>query len=204
MAEQEKESGASAQVTTEKKGSLLEAAIKATKQTERSHAEELLKTFAQESDEGQVKFEKNAKHSIANTVKSIEALISKQLAAVMHHPDFQKLEGSWRGLKYLIDNSETGNMLQIKVLNCSKKDLRQDLESASDYDQSMLWKHVVTNEFGQAGGVPFGAIVAITSSRIIQMMSACCETFRQWPLARFAPSSLRPVAKCLALTAGRN
>ncbi len=159
MAEQKQESGAGGQVTTEKKGSLLESAIKATKQTERSHAEELLKTFAQEVMKGQVKFEKNAKNSIANTVKSIEALISKQLAAVMHHPDFQKLEGSWRGLKYLIDNSETGNMLQIKVLNCSKKDLRQDLESASDYDQSMLWKHVVTSEFGQAGGVPFGAIV---------------------------------------------
>jgi type VI secretion system protein ImpC len=77
----------------------------------------------------------------------------------MHHPDFQKLEGSWRGLKYLLNNSETGTQLKIKVLNVSKKDLLKDLQKAPEFDQSALFKKVYEEEFGVFGGTPFGALV---------------------------------------------
>ncbi len=158
MSEQQQSEGA-AQVTTTEKVSLLDKAIKATKQTEPKQAKELLEVLVKEAMSGQVKFDRNAKNSIANTVKDIEAVISKQLAAVMHHADFQKLEGSWRGLQYLVKNSETGTNLQIKVLNVTKNELKNDLESASEFDQSELFKQVYTQEFGQAGGTPFGAMI---------------------------------------------
>jgi type VI secretion system protein ImpC len=77
----------------------------------------------------------------------------------MHHQDFQKMEGSWRGLHYLVHQSETSTMLKIKVLNTSKDDLRKDLERASEFDQSALFKKVYEEEFGTFGGAPFGALV---------------------------------------------
>ncbi len=77
----------------------------------------------------------------------------------MHHASFQKLEGSWRGLKYLMDQSETGAMLKIKVLNCTKKELLKDLQRAPEFDQSALFKKVYEEEYGVFGGSPFGALV---------------------------------------------
>lgn len=159
MAENKQQSATATEATTEKRSSLLEAAIKATKQTERSQAEELIRTFTEQAMQGTVTFDRNVTRSIENTVKAIEAQISKQLSAVMHHPDFQKLEGSWRGLQYLIKNSETGEQLQIRVMNCSKRDLQKDLESASEFDQSELFKKLYTEEFGQAGGTPYGSLI---------------------------------------------
>lgn len=72
----------------------------------------------------------------------------------MHHPDFQKLEGSWRGLSHLVMNSETGTQLKIKVLNCGKKDLQKDLEKAVEFDQSELFKKIYEAEFGSPGVFP--------------------------------------------------
>jgi type VI secretion system protein ImpC len=77
----------------------------------------------------------------------------------MHAPEFQKLEGSWRGLKYLLDQSETSEMLKIKVLNVSKKELLRDLQRAPEFDQSALFKKVYEEEFGVFGGAPFGALI---------------------------------------------
>ena len=92
-------------------------------------------------------------------IAQIDALISAQLNEVMHHPDFQKLEGTWRGLKYLLNNSETGTQLKIKVFNVSKKDLLKDLQKAPEFDQSALFKKVYEEEFGVFGGTPFGALL---------------------------------------------
>src|SRR5436189_6377729 len=77
----------------------------------------------------------------------------------MHHEAYQKLEGSWRGLKYMMDQSETSDMLKIKVLNCSKKELLRDLQRAPEFDQSALFKKVYEEEYGIFGGAPFGALV---------------------------------------------
>ncbi|HYY15192.1 MAG TPA: type VI secretion system contractile sheath large subunit, partial [Gammaproteobacteria bacterium] len=86
-------------------------------------------------------------------------LLSRQLNEIMHHPEFQKLEASWRGLHYLVQQSETSTMLKLRVLNVSKSDLLKDLERAVEFDQSALFKKVYEEEFGMFGGAPFGALI---------------------------------------------
>src|SRR5438067_11484360 len=97
--------------------SLLEQAIGATKQTERSRAEELLRALTEEALKGTVTWSRNLTSTIKQGIAAIDQALSKQMAAILHHPDFQKLEGSWRGLNYLVMNSETSTKLKIKVLN---------------------------------------------------------------------------------------
>ncbi len=92
-------------------------------------------------------------------IAQIDALISKQLNEILHYPDFQKLEASWRGLHYLVNQSETGTMLKVRVLNVSKQDLVKDLEKAVEFDQSALFKKVYEEEYGMFGGAPFGALI---------------------------------------------
>ncbi len=77
----------------------------------------------------------------------------------MHHPRFVQLEGSWRGLNYLVMNSETGTSLKLRVLNLPKRELLRDLTRAVEFDQSTLWKHIYENEFGTPGGEPYGALI---------------------------------------------
>lgn len=89
----------------------------------------------------------------------VDHLLSLQLREIMHHPDFQKLEGTWRGLKYLMDNTETSTKLKIRVLNVSKKELLRDQERASEFDQSELFKKVYQAEYDVFGGEPFGALI---------------------------------------------
>ena len=101
--------------------SLLQAAISATKQTERSRAEDLIRTLAEQALQGTVTYDKDVTRTIRGAIKSLDAAISKQLSAVMHHPEFPKLEGSWRGLNYLVMNSETSTDLKLRVFNCTKK-----------------------------------------------------------------------------------
>src|SRR5262245_60281282 len=140
-------------------GGILDAAIAATKQTERSRAEELIKTLTEEALKGTVTFDKDVTRTLKQSIAAIDAAVSKQLAAVMHKPEFQKLEGTWRGLSYLVMNSETSAMLKIKVLNISKRDLFKDLDKAVEFDQSQTFKKVYENEFGTPGGEPYGCMI---------------------------------------------
>ena len=73
-------------------------------------------------------------------IAAIDKKLTDQLNLILHHDDFQKLEGSWRGLHYLVNNTETDEMLKIRVLNGTKKEVRRDLESAIEFDQSNLFK----------------------------------------------------------------
>ena len=77
----------------------------------------------------------------------------------MHHPRFLQLEGSWRGLNYLVMNSETGTSLKLRVANISKRELNRDLTRAVEFDQSQLFKQIYENEFGTPGGEPYGALI---------------------------------------------
>src|SRR3954453_13991046 len=120
---------------------------------------DLVRNFVSEVLAGTVTLNPDTEAMINARIAQIDALISAQVNEVMHHPDFQKLEGSWRGLKYLLNNSETGEQLKIKVMNVSKKDLLKDLQKAPKFDQSALFKKVYEEEFGVFGGTPFGALV---------------------------------------------
>src|SRR4029453_1054462 len=97
--------------------------------------------------------------SIRPRLALIDAKIWSQLAEVMHHDKFTKLEGSWRGLHHLVMNSETGTSLKIRVLNLNKRALLNDFSKATEFDQSLLFKKIYENEFGTPGGEPYGALI---------------------------------------------
>ncbi len=139
--------------------SLLEQAIVATKHTERSQAQEMLRALTQEAMKGTLKWDKSVTVSINKAIRAIDAAVSKQLAAIMHHGKFQQLEGTWRGLNYLVMNSETSAQLKIRVLNISKKELFKDLDKAVEFDQSQIFKKLYENEFGSPGGEPYGSLI---------------------------------------------
>jgi type VI secretion system protein ImpD/type VI secretion system protein ImpC len=89
----------------------------------------------------------------------IDTLIAAQLDAVLHHLAFQRLEGSWRGLAWLVEGFEPQKRLKLAVLAASWRELDRDIARASEFDQSSLFKMVYENEFGHAGGEPFGMLL---------------------------------------------
>lgn len=99
------------------------------------------------------------------TIEAIKAAIDQKLTAqvdlILHHPDFQKMEGAWRGLYYLVSNTETDPMLKIRVLNVSKNELRRSLKKYKGmrWDQSPLFKKIYGDEYDQPGGEPYGCLV---------------------------------------------
>ena len=103
---------------------------------------DMVKEFIAQVLDGQLTLSRDAEASIQARIAQIDKLISLQLNEVLHYPAFQKLEGTWRGIKYLMDQSETSEMLKIKVLNVSKRELLKDLQRAPEFDQSALFKKV--------------------------------------------------------------
>ncbi|MGB9178253.1 MAG: type VI secretion system contractile sheath large subunit [Pyrinomonadaceae bacterium] len=122
-------------------------------------AKDMIAEFVREVMRGEMVVSKDTEAMINARIAQIDKIVSAQLNEVMHHEDFQKLEGSWRGLHHLVMNSETGTMLKIRAMNVSKKDLLKDMERASEFDQSALFKKVYEEEFGTFGGAPFGAMI---------------------------------------------
>jgi type VI secretion system protein ImpC len=140
-------------------GGLLEQVVSATKQTEPDRAQELVKTLVEQALAGTVTFDRNLPRTIDRAIAAIDAKLSAQLNEVVHHPRFLQLEGSWRGLNYLVMNSETGTSLKLRVLNLPKRELLRDLTRAVEFDQSQLFKQIYENEFGTPGGEPYGALI---------------------------------------------
>jgi len=163
MAKKEAASGpvAVAQVA-EAEGSLLDQILEQGRFSDagaRERGKNLVKEFVEQVLEGSMTVARDADQMITARVAQIDHLISIQLNEILHHPQFQKLEGTWRGLKYLLDQSETGTLLKIRVLNASKKELLRDLQRAPEFDQSAMFKKVYEDEYGIFGGEPFGALV---------------------------------------------
>ena len=126
---------------------------------EKPRRDELIRSLVEESLKGTVKFDKNVGKTITNAMAAIYDAMSTQLAAIMHNADFQKLEGSWRGLHHLVMNSETGSQLKIRVMNIGKRELFKDLDKAVEFDQSQIFKKIYEAEFGSPGGEPYGALI---------------------------------------------
>lgn len=139
--------------------SLLDQVLNVTPNAAPDRAKELLEVLTKEALAGTVTFDKDVTRTITKAMATIDAAISKQLAAVMHHPEFQKLEGTWRGLNYLVMNSETGTSLKLRMLNVTKKELFKDVDKAVEFDQSQIFKKLYENEFGTPGGEPYGALI---------------------------------------------
>jgi type VI secretion system protein ImpC len=126
---------------------------------QRDRGKDLVKNFVSEVLEGTITYSADTESMLNARIAQIDHLLSIQLNEIMHHSDFQRLEASWRGVKYLMSQSETGATLKIKMLNVSKKELLRDLQRAPEFDQSALFKKVYEEEFGVFGGSPFGAVI---------------------------------------------
>ena len=107
------------------------------------------------TEDGQI----NLAALLVQRISQKDGVISRQLNYILHHPEFQALEASWRGLHYLVLNSETGSGLKIRVLNASFDELYKDLDKAVEYDQSTLFKLIYEDEYGTFGGEPYGLLV---------------------------------------------
>jgi type VI secretion system protein ImpC len=154
---------AAAPATAQTQGDpLLETILDRTKprsDAERSRNKDYVEEFLRQVVKpGQV-VSKDVETNIKYWIAEIDKKLSAQLNEAMHHPDFQRLESTWRGLHYLVHQSETGEQLKIRVLNVSKRDLFKDLERAVEFDQSALFKKVYEEEYGQLGGQPYGLLV---------------------------------------------
>ena len=131
----------------------------AVSESERSSAKDQIAELVDEVLAGSVTVSNDLVTSLDVRIAQLDHLLSEQLNAIMHHPEFQKLESSWRGLKYLVMQSETSPMLKIKVLNASKKDLVKDFRSSSEFDQTALFKKIYEEEYGTFGGAPYAGLV---------------------------------------------
>ncbi|QDF96471.1 EvpB family type VI secretion protein [Azoarcus sp. DD4] len=144
-------------------GSLLDALIERSRivadEQERDRTRDLIGELVDQVMAGTVPMSGDLAACVDARIAELDAMISAQLNEIMHLPDFQHLEAAWRGLKYLVDASETGPMLKIKMLNASKRDLIKDFRHASEFDQSALFRKVYEEEYGTFGGSPFAALV---------------------------------------------
>lgn len=151
------------QPVLERDASLLDQIVEQSKvaksATEHARARDIIAELVREVLQGTVVVSDNLSAALDARVAELDHLISVQLSEVMHAPEFQKLEASWRGLHYLCKHTSTGAMMKIKVLNATKKDLIRDFSTAIDFDQSTLFKTVYEEEFGTFGGAPFGALI---------------------------------------------
>ena len=125
----------------------------------RERGKGLIKSFVSEVLQGSITIAADTEAMINARIAQIDHLVSIQLNEIMHNAELQKLEGTWRGLKYLLSQTNTSTQLKIKVLNVSKKELLRDLQRAAEFDQSATFKKVYEEEFGVFGGHPFGALV---------------------------------------------
>ncbi len=141
--------------------SLLQKEFKPKTDEAKSAVERAVATLAQQALSQTTLIGSDVVKSIEAIVAEIDKKLSEQINLILHHEDFRKIEGAWRGLHYLVNNTETDEMLKIRVMNISKTDLGKTLKKfkGTAWDQSPLFKKVYEEEYGQFGGEPFGCLV---------------------------------------------
>lgn len=162
MAEKQAQETAAAE-TQEQEVSLLDQILTegrmARDEFQKEHAKDMISEFVSQVMAGELTMSKNMDVAINARIAEIDRLLSVQLNEIMHQEEFQKLEGSWRGLHHLVKNSLCGPQLKIRVMNASKKELLKDFERALEFDQSTLFKKIYEEEYGTFGGAPYGALI---------------------------------------------
>jgi type VI secretion system protein ImpC len=141
--------------------SLLNKEFKPQTDSAKSEIESAVKTLAQQALASSKLIRTDVTETINAMVAEIDRKMSEQISQILHNEDFQKLEGAWRGLHYLVNNSETDDQLKIRVMNVSKKDLHKTLKryKGAAWDQSPIFKKLYEEEYGTLGGEPFGCLV---------------------------------------------
>ncbi|AOM40268.1 type VI secretion system contractile sheath large subunit [Xenorhabdus hominickii] len=127
----------------------------------RSAVEEAVTTLAQQALENAVTVSGDTYRTIQTLIAEIDNKLSKQINHILHHNEFQSLEGAWRGLHYLVNNTETDEMLKIRVMCITKKELHNTLKRfrGVSWDQSPIFKKIYETEYGQFGGEPYGCLI---------------------------------------------
>ncbi|MGB3246763.1 MAG: type VI secretion system contractile sheath large subunit [Sulfitobacter sp.] len=162
MAEEEKAVEGAAAATEEVDfASLLNKEFKPRTDTAKSAVESAVKTLAQQALENTALIGDDVLHSIDAMIGEIDKKLSDQVNAIIHNDEYQELESAWRGLHHLVNNTETDEMLKIRVMAISKKDLGKTLRKfkGAAWDQSPIFKKLYEEEFGQFGGEPYGCLV---------------------------------------------
>ncbi|WXL25692.1 type VI secretion system contractile sheath large subunit [Ectopseudomonas mendocina] len=143
---------------------ILDRIIAETKLTPDDEAYDIAKrgvsAFIEELLKPQNENEPVKKAMVDRMIAEIDAKLSRQMDEILHHPEFQSLESSWRGLKLLVDRTNFRENIKLEILNASKQDLLDDFEDSPEIVQSGLYKHIYTAEYGQFGGQPVGALIA--------------------------------------------
>ncbi len=164
MAEAQKQSSGALEGVTFAGGdfaALLNKEFKPKTDEARSAVEAAVQTLAQQALSQTTLIGRDVIESIQSMIAAIDKKLSEQVNIILHHAEFQKLEGAWRGLHYMINNTETDQHLKIRVMDMPKADLAKTLKryKGAAWDQSPLFKKVYEEEYGQFGGEPFGALV---------------------------------------------
>src|SRR5471032_2243660 len=128
------------------------------RESDRSKVKKQLDNFLSEVASGAVIVSNDLVGSIEMRIAAIDELLSAQVSKILQAPEFQRKESSWRGLHKLVQSSVTENT-KVRVFNCTKKELLRDFKSASDFDQSSLFKCIYESEYGTFGGDPYSAFV---------------------------------------------
>jgi type VI secretion system protein ImpC len=141
--------------------SLLQKEFKPRSDEAKSAVEAAVLTLAQQALSNSTVIGKDVTKSIQAMIAAIDKKLTDQVNAILHNEDFQKLESAWRGLHYMVNNTESDEHLKIRVMDISKKELSKTLKKfkGAAWDQSPMFKKIYEQEYGQFGGEPFGALV---------------------------------------------
>ncbi|HXU81312.1 MAG TPA: type VI secretion system contractile sheath large subunit [Polyangia bacterium] len=163
MAEAKEQGQAAAGATIEANefSSLLKKEFKPQTDRAKEDVEQAVKTLAEQALAGVKLVSNDVVKTINSMIAAIDKKLSDQVNLIMHNEEFKKLEGAWRGLHYLVNNTETDEQLKIRVMNISKKDLSKTLKrfKGASWDQSPIFKKLYEEEYGQLGGEPYGCLV---------------------------------------------
>lgn len=124
-----------------------------------THARSLIGELAEQAAAHNITTQGDLITALQQRIADIDQILSDQVNEILHAEPFQKLESSWRGLHYLVMNTETSTSLKLRVLPATKKELLNDVEKASEFDQSTLFKKIYEEEFGTFGGHPYSCLI---------------------------------------------
>ena len=140
---------------------LLEGSFKPKSDKAKEAVETAVRTLVEQALVDSVLISDDAVTTIESIISEIDRKMSDQINLIMHHDDFKNIEGSWRGLYHLVSNTETDETLKIKVMNISKDEVGKTIKKfkGTNWDQSPLFKRLYEEEYGTAGGEPYGCLV---------------------------------------------
>ncbi len=170
-----------AHIETDEFSSLLQKEFKPKTDRKREAVERAVATLAEQALAQTQLISPDSVKTIEAIIAEIDSKLTEQVNLILHHSDFEQLEGTWRGMHYLINNTETDEMLKIRVMNINKKELGKTLKKfkGTAWDQSPIFKKMYEEEYGQFGGEPYGCLMGITFSIIVPKMWSYWVKYRK-------------------------